>query len=338
MNTRSKKLIGITFLSLSSLLIACQSNEHKESVNKQQNSQVSMVTLANMLTIQTVEFSSQKSVTNVAVALLDFETGEEISSSVVNDQGMAYFDAVIPNHPYSVVVYQIGRNGEWLEQTRDKFVYDLEHATIKIETFNANSKDGIAVPTVMQNPELPNGCEITSLTAILNYYGLNEDKMDLTKHYMPSVKVTKKGNQLYGPDPNVAYAGDPSKLNHGYYVFAPPIVEAANQALLDNKSSFKAMDLTNASREELIDYVKSGVPVLTWVTIDLKKPRTNGSWIVNGTNKKHLIYRNLHAVVLTGYENGKVTIMNPLKGYETIDADLFFKRYEELGSHAVVVL
>ena len=59
---------------------------------------------------------------------------------------------------------------------------------------------------------------------------------------------------------------------------------------------------------------------------------------IEGTNKKHGIYKNLHAVVMTGYGNGKVTIMNPLTGIEKIDEKTFFRAYEQLGSHALVVL
>ena len=39
-----------------------------------------------------------------------------------------------------------------------------------------------------QNPELPTGCEITSLTSVLNYYGCNVDKTTMADEYL------KKGN------------------------------------------------------------------------------------------------------------------------------------------------
>lgn len=299
--------------------------------------QVSM-NFSEVLTIQTVEFSSQINVTNVGVALFEFETGEEMERSIVNDQGIATFDMVIPEKLYEVVVFRIDQKGEWMEQTREQIVFNPDHPTVQIETFNVSSIGKLNVPIVKQNPELPNGCEITSLTAILNYYGIDSNKMDLVNHYLPKEAVVNNGGKLVGPDPNIAYAGDPTKLNDGYYVYAPPIVEVANQVLFEHNSEYKAMDLTNASREEITGYVNSGVPVLTWVTIDLKKPRTSGYWAINGTNKKHHVYRNLHAVVMLGYKDDTVTVMNPLTGYEKIDADTFFESYKSLGSHAVVIL
>ncbi|WP_251402620.1 C39 family peptidase [Ureibacillus chungkukjangi] len=50
---------------------------------------------------------------------------------------------------------------------------------------NSNSNQNIAVQTVMQNPELPNGCEITSLTAVLNYYGLQVTKTEMADNFLP---------------------------------------------------------------------------------------------------------------------------------------------------------
>ena len=32
------------------------------------------------------------------------------------------------------------------------------------------------VPQILQNPELPNGCEITSLCEVLRYLGFDADK------------------------------------------------------------------------------------------------------------------------------------------------------------------
>ena len=39
------------------------------------------------------------------------------------------------------------------------------------------------VPVVNQYPELPNGCEITSATAYLNYIGIKVDKIELCESY-----------------------------------------------------------------------------------------------------------------------------------------------------------
>ncbi|WP_107936463.1 hypothetical protein [Ureibacillus chungkukjangi] len=51
-----------------------------------------------------------------------------------------------------------------------------------------------------------------------------------------------------------------------------------------------------------------------WVTLDLSEPKKNSGWIIDGTNQYHEMYQNLHAVVLMGYLENKVTVMDLLKG------------------------
>nr|WP_106779014.1 C39 family peptidase [Lysinibacillus timonensis] len=344
----TRKFEYIAIISCTTLLLGC--NFQQDSTNYQQqlnqtNQQLYTANLStvdtanpNALTIHTVEFSSDRNVKNVSVALLDFETGKTLASTMVNDQGQASFDMVEADQPYEVVIYKVEHTGELSEQTREFVVFDPDHPIVKIETFNAATEKSLAVPIVKQNPELPNGCEITALTAILNYFGIDVDKMELTKNYLPTAPITNKGGQLYGPNPNKAYAGDPTQKDGGYYVFAEPIVDVANQVLFEKNSHYKALNLSDVSREEILAYVNSGVPVITWITIDLKKPRTFGYWIIEETKEKHPIFMNLHAVVLTGYKDGKVTIMNPLTGNETIDDQVFFDSFKSLGSHAVVIL
>ncbi|NLY78771.1 MAG: hypothetical protein GX072_02350, partial [Lysinibacillus sp.] len=117
---------------------------------------------------------------------------------MVDENGKAYFGAVLPEKPYEIVVYRITDYGEWMEQTRKQIVYNPMEPIIRIETFNTSVENRLQVPVVLQNPELPNGCEITSLTAILNYYGINVDKMTLSDR-MPKLKLYVKNGVRYGP-------------------------------------------------------------------------------------------------------------------------------------------
>lgn len=325
-----------------SLLAGCSALIESQELNRTTTNQhLSPMQLSaespQVLAIQTVEFSSQQSVSNVGVALFDFGSKREIERGIVDQNGMVYFEQALPEEPYDVVVYRITDQGEWMEQSRETIVFNPEQPIIQIKTFNVSPKDHLKVPVVLQNPELPNGCEITALTAILNYYGIPIDKMQLNDR-LPKSKVYTKNGVMYGPDPNKAYAGNPKEKNGGYYVYAPPLAEMADRILIENEMDFRALDITGATKKELIDYVKSGVPVLAWVTIDWKEPRKSGYWVIEGTDQKHGIYKNLHAVVLTGYQNGKVTIMDPLKGMVKIDENTFFRCYKQLGSHALVIL
>ena len=42
---------------------------------------------------------------------------------------------------------------------------------------------------IFQMPELPTGCEITALTMVLNYYGMEADKVEMATKYLPTQEL-----------------------------------------------------------------------------------------------------------------------------------------------------
>ena len=165
----------------------------------------------------------------------------------------------------------------------------------------------IPIQTLLQEPELPNGCEIVSLTAILNYYGYNVSKVIMADYHLPKQGFSRIDGKLFGPDPYKTYAGSPRVKSSGWYSFAPPIVEASNNYMATQQNKMKAT---------------KGIPIVTWVTL----------------GEYYKAYTNLHVVVLNGYKEGVVHVMNPLKGQVDYNMDAFFNSYEEMGKHAVVLV
>jgi uncharacterized protein YvpB len=201
------------------------------------------------------------------------------------------------------------------------------------------SKAYMDIPVIMQKPELPNGCEITSLTAVLNYYGYTADKLDMADNYLPKEGWIRKDGKLYGANPDKAYAGDPRLQPGGFFSFAPPIIDAAESYIADNGGSHTATDITGSTREEIVEKLMQGIPVVAWTTLDLSAPKIGYSWRFHDTGELYNAPINLHVVVLNGYDadSGTLHVMNPLQGQVTYSADAFFKSYELMGSHALIV-
>lgn len=214
---------------------------------------------------------------------------------------------------------------------------NMEINSLGIGTANFDNIDiYIPVEPVMQNPELPNGCEITSLTAVLNYYGYKVTKTEMSDHYLPKRSFHRIDGKLYGPDPYQAFAGDPREEN-GYFAYAPPIVEAANKYFHSNGKKHYAVDISGSSREVIMELLSKGNPIVIWVTLDLSKPVLNDSWYFYDSNEYFQAPNNLHVVVFNGYSNGNVQAMNPLEGQVNYNADAFFQSYLDLGSHALMI-
>jgi uncharacterized protein YvpB len=195
----------------------------------------------------------------------------------------------------------------------------------------------IPVNTLLQDPELPNGCEIVSLTAILNYYGYNVSKMAMADNYLPKQDFSWTQGKRIGPNPYKMYAGNPRSKASGWYSFAPPIVEAANNYIATQENKMKATNISGSSKEQIISYLDQGIPIVIWVTLDLSVPNLNSHWYLSDTGEYYKAYTNLHVVVLNGYKDGVVHVMNPLKGQVEYNMDAFFKSYEGMGKHALIL-
>lgn len=214
---------------------------------------------------------------------------------------------------------------------------DEENSQQIAEAKNDMAKVYIPVDTILQLPELPNGCEITSVTSLLHFYKYEVTKTEMADNYLPKQRFQRKNNKLYGANPYEAYAGDP-RDSEGFFTYAPPIVEAANRYIAEVGGEEIAKDISGSSREEIIEQLDKGIPVVVWMTRDLSPLKVEYSWYFHKTEEQFNAPVNLHSVVLNGYDDSKVYVMDPLKGQTTYNANTFFESYYALGSHAMMVV
>ncbi|WP_235617235.1 C39 family peptidase [Lysinibacillus mangiferihumi] len=294
----------------------------------------------NELTVLTVEFNSGAPIPNLYIKLTDVESGKKIEEAMGSDEGEATFTNLVEGREYTITATTLNNVGDNDGYTTiEKFTYDVTKPYYRLPAHSSRAEQELAVPVIMQKPELPQGCEITSLTAILNYYGMDVTKLEMADTYLPKQNIYTAGGQRYGPNPAVAYAGNPRDKANGMYVFAAPIVKAAEAVIADKQSNLRVTNMSGASQSDILELVEEGVPVVVWVTLDLSTPKTTGNkgWIYEGETLKRDAYINLHAVVLTGYSNKQVVVMDPLQGNVSYNVDEFFKSYQELNMQAVAV-
>ena len=194
------------------------------------------------------------------------------------------------------------------------------------------------VKNIMQTPELPNGCEITSLAIVLNYLGFNADKVSLSDNLLPKAVPYTDAN------PAKENAGNPRHSVKSYGCWAPVIYDTAvkyfsNIVSAGDGNKYAPQNLTGTHPRELYRLINIGIPVIVWVTNPIEEaPYLMNSWTAkDGTviNWKHPS----HTVVLTGYDlAGKtVTLCDPLKGTVKVSAEIFETRYQQMGSQAVAI-
>ena len=181
---------------------------------------------------------------------------------------------------------------------------------------------------VCQFPELPTGCEVTSLTMVLNYYGFDVDKTEMADSWIVKDEVGYT-------DFRQAFVGNP-RDNLSYGCYAPVIGDAAERFLADNESEINVFVLEGCEFEQLFSYLNDGIPVIVWGTLDCKEGYESVTWNVDGKELSWITPE--HCMVLIGYDEDNVSVADPYYGdVRTYDRELFGERFEQLYGQAVVL-
>ncbi|WP_462409495.1 C39 family peptidase [Neobacillus sp. Marseille-QA0830] len=186
------------------------------------------------------------------------------------------------------------------------------------------------VPLVQQMPELSRGCEVTSLTMMLQYAGVSIDKLTLAKEITTVPFRYQSG--LKG-NPNDGFVGNIYTFNKsGYAVYHGPIADLAEKYLPG-----KIVDLSGQSIDSVYEMVKQGSPV--WVITNSRfssLPDSEFSTWSTPSGQVKITYRE-HSVLIVGYDDTYVYINDPLaeQPYKAVSRANFEASWTQMGSQAI---
>ncbi|MCL2617494.1 MAG: C39 family peptidase [Defluviitaleaceae bacterium] len=190
------------------------------------------------------------------------------------------------------------------------------------------------VPMIYQLPALPRGCEVTSLAMLLNFRGVDVDKMQLAEEVRrdPTPGGIANG-RVYMGDPNYGFIGNMHDITEfGYGVYAPPIFD-----LLRSYFPNEAVDLTGAEFDDLLQFVVRGIPV--WIVTNTRfhyLPQYQ-FFMAQTPQGQHRATWRMHAVVITGFDNNTVFFNDPLGNAARANRASFQAAWEQMGSQAVTL-
>ena len=155
------------------------------------------------------------------------------------------------------------------------------------------------VPIISQLPELPTGCEITAVAMLLQYKGIDVDKVELESE-MPK----------HPSDPDIGYVGDPYSVS-GWTIYPPALIE------LITKYAGSATDLTGISNGDIEKELSNNNPIVVW-----------GSPLHGFT---------VHTLVLTGFDEHNFYYNDCWTGEKnvSISKNEFHRIWAEQGKQAV---
>lgn len=206
-----------------------------------------------------------------------------------------------------------------------------EKAEITVEKTPLPEKYFINAPRILQSPELPTGCEVTSLAMAMNHAGIAAEKTDLADNWLD------KG-EYRASDYRKVFVGDP-RSTFAYGCFSDVIVNCAEKYFSAKGISMHAENLTGTSPEQLYRYVSKGTPVIVWATGNMEQCYYNKQWTDAETGDLITWILNEHCLLLTGYdkEQNLVYVNDPMKGKTAYPMDVFEYRYKQLGKQAVIL-
>jgi uncharacterized protein YvpB len=188
----------------------------------------------------------------------------------------------------------------------------------------------VNVPHIQQMPELPRGCEVTSLAMLLQYAGVSVNKMTLANEI--TTIPFRDSNGLKG-NPNEGFVGDIYSFdNPGYGVYHAPIAALAQTYLPG-----RIIDLTGGSIVSVYNMIDNGSPV--WVITNSRfsqLPESEFTTWQTSSGEIQITYRE-HSVLVVGYDENNVYLNDPLadQPYTAVPRDSFEESWIQMGKQAI---
>lgn len=154
------------------------------------------------------------------------------------------------------------------------------------------------VPLETQYPELPNGCEVTSLSMLLRYYNINVNKLELSANIKHVSSFTDNGK--YRGNPHVGFVGYMSLPNAGWCVYNEPLEQVSH------RYTNRIRNYTSHDFIQVMKLVSNGHPVLIITTTNFNHVHDMQTWqTAQGPVR---VTPSSHACVITGF-NKKARIV-----------------------------
>ncbi|MDR1538283.1 MAG: C39 family peptidase [Clostridiales bacterium] len=190
-------------------------------------------------------------------------------------------------------------------------------------------------PQLLQMPELPRGCEVTSLAMLIGSYGLNIDKIELSQRIAKDdTPYERKKGAIYYGNPNTGFVGSMLNLSkNGYGVYHEPIYN-----LLKEYAPEAALDLTGCDFDDVMYFLSSGAPV--WIITNARYtelPKSQFVEWITPEGRIEITYRE-HSVLVTGYDSSYIYFNDPMGLSERAPRERFIKAWEQMGRQAVTLV
>lgn len=188
------------------------------------------------------------------------------------------------------------------------------------------------VPLYSQLPELPRGCEVTSLSMLLASKNIEVSKMELAENVKKdNTPYRVDGGKIYYGNPHDGFVGDMYNLNNnGLGVYNEPLF-----ALMESYLPYKSLNITGCDFEEVLRFVNYDSPVLVITNVNYNVLPMSDFVTWNTPSGAIDVTYKEHAVVVVGYDSQYIYINDPLNKTRVVDVNQFRLAWEQMGRQAL---
>lgn len=176
-------------------------------------------------------------------------------------------------------------------------------------------KDKIVMNVPLENQfdgdSLENGCEVTALSMLLQYYGYDTNKNELADELAYQPLFTESGNH---GNPHLGFVGDITGGDEAMGVAVEPIAALAKEYVSDN---YQVVAKEKTPFNNIMEVVASGKPVWTIAIVDFQVPTDNDFLLWETDQGSMYVTPLIHSAVITGFDREKkIVYVNDPYGYQ----------------------
>lgn len=212
---------------------------------------------------------------------------------------------------------------------------EVQTETHLTSEYNIKGAVSLEAPLVQQMPELPRGCEVTSLAMLLAYHDIKADKLELAKEVTKDNSSYKEiGDDIHFGNPHDGFVGD-------MYSFDKPGLGVYNEPIEDLLKNYidpaKINNFSGENFEEIIKQLNQDRPV--WVIINGAYDRLPDSSFTTWHTKSGPVRITMreHSVLVTGYDDRYIYFNDPLAQDSKAPIDNFRDAWEQMGKQAITI-
>lgn len=218
--------------------------------------------------------------------------------------------------------------------SEEKIAEVIQESNSSEETPQLNSEDTILLDVPLLNqldePMLYNGCEVTSLAMLFQFYGMDISKNTLADAVISLPFQNEEG--LYS-NPHEGFVGDiTGDHESGYSIYSDAIAVLAADFL---PSDYKIIELTNHPFDDLLIELMQGHPVWVITTVDFEPTDDMGIW--QTPTGEIAISWSVHSVLLTGFDQERIFLNDPYGEQREVNRQLFEESWIQMGRQALTI-